>query len=215
MIKLYNEIYPLAKAIDFNDINLERAQYNNNIITFFYQLILFIFKTTMVDKTADDKTLIIAYSTITFCFNEILLKQSLALRNKYMELTTQFQNNNAMNDRIQKKIADMNNQMPTDASSQLTSQVSEVSEVSGVSENTGSETETITETVTETKATTEETQPKQSGGQKNNVNAKYDILDSIDFNSDNGYKEVDDKTNNTNHSFNSKSAVNNAHILTI
>ena len=212
MIKLFNEIYPLAKAVDFNDITPEKAQYNNNIITFCYQLILFIFKTTMVDKSVDDKLIVISYSTITFCFTELLLKQSVFLKNKYSVFTNQLQHNNELIHKIHKKIADMNNQIPTETE-EITSEQT-VSEVSGNSQESETETETETKTKTETQKTTE--QKNNNPIQKNNVNSKYDILTSIDFNSDNGYKEFDDnKIQETNPSYNTKSAKNNANILTL
>jgi len=195
MIKLYNEIYLIAKTIDFNEAIPEKIKYNNNIITFFYQLILFIFKTTILDKNTDDKTLIIAYSTMTFCFNEILLKQTLVLKSKYNVFEKQLKDNNLLIEKIYKHIGDMNNQQTTNISSE----------------------NITTENMTTDNMTTGSV-PKSI----NNGNIMGGgLLDSVEFNSDNGFKEIseetEDESNNTNivPSYNTKSAVNNSKILTL
>jgi len=200
MIKLYNEIYLITKTIDFNEAIPDKIKYNNNIITFFYQLILFIFKTTILDKNTDDKTLIIAYSTMTFCFNEILLKQTLVLKSKYNVFEKQLKDNNLLIEKIYKNIGDMNNQQTTNITS----------------ENITSENMT-TENMTTENMTTGSV-PKSI----NNGNIMGGgLLDSVEFNSDNGFKEIseetEDKSNNTNivPSYNTKSAVNNSKILTL
>ena len=174
MIKIYTAVYDLSKIIDFDDIISKTSNCNNNIITFFYQFTMFMFKNTFVDETNDSKSLIKCYSTITFFFSEIILKQTLMLRNKYNEYEDKLKENNHTIKLIHKNI----------------SKIKDISEI----KNSISSQQTLVNT--------------KSGGEKHDM----DILKSVDYLSD---ESIFTHSLGTKKSFNTQSANENAHILTL
>ena len=176
MTKIYTAVYDLSKIIEFDDIISKTSKCNNNIITFFYQFTMFMFKNTLIDNSTDSKSLIKCYSTITFFFSEIILKQTLMLRNKYNEYEDKLKENNQTIELIHKNI----------------------SKIKDISESKNSIETSIQKTSDNNK----------SGGKKNNM----DILKSVDYLSD---ESIFTHSLGTKKSFNTQSANENAHILTL
>ena len=108
MIKLQNLIYENINRDDFskNDIIVK-----NKFLMFYYQLVIFMYKTTYDEKIYDKYKIINTYSTLAFRISSIILKQTFILQQKYESVSQELDDINIIKNNLHLKINKLSKQI--------------------------------------------------------------------------------------------------------
>ena len=272
MTKLQNVLYENINRDDFikNDIIIK-----NKFLMFYYQLIIFMFKTTYDEKIFDKYKILNTYSTIAFRISSIILKQTFLLQNQYENVSKELENINNIKNNLHLKINklskqiniiqeisentedsnDNTNEQTSDNNinisndiiknsnkstksienienvenliDSLTSSIIELENKNKQSDNTDSKNNTSKNITNNDSINKSNTSKNITSNDQNNKKISKNLLESLSFDSDNKYEEIEETSEPVNdyindlikissmsdstkkNSYNSKSVINN------
>ena len=237
MIKLQNLIY---ENINRDDFSCGEQLMKNKFLMFFYQLIIFMFKTTYDNNIYDKYKIINTYSTLSFRISSIILRETFFLQNKYENVSQELENVNNIKNNLHLKLNKLSKQIniieedteniSSENKNEETTQDSNKS-VEKIENLIDSITSSINKMESNKISSKKSLNDNKSNNKSNNEKVSKNLLNSLDFNTDEEYAEIDGETsepsnnyindlmkissmsNSTqDNSYNSKSAINNGKI---